>query len=54
VLPGTLNSQMDLFDVLQTRSEPSYDLDTYKILTRYLKSRPHNVEIAHLSPDLSP
>jgi len=45
---GTLNSQMDLFDMLQTRAEPSFDLDTYKILTRYFKSRPRNVEIVHL------
>ena len=45
---GTLNSQMDLFDALQTRAEPSFDFDTYKILTRYFKSRPRNVEIVHL------
>jgi hypothetical protein len=34
--------------VLQTRAEPSFDLDTYKILTRYFKSRPHNVEIVKI------
>jgi DNA polymerase III subunit epsilon len=42
---GTLNSQADLFDTLQNRTEPSFDLDTYRILTRYLGSRPRNVEI---------
>jgi len=51
---GTFNSQMDLFDVPQTWSEPSFDLDTYRILTRYFKSRPRNVEIVHLSSALSP
>jgi DNA polymerase-3 subunit epsilon len=46
---GTLNSQMDLFDGWQSRTEdPSLDLDTYRILTRYFKSRPRNVEIVHL------
>jgi len=50
---GTLNSQMDFFDGLGTRAEPSFDLDTYKILTRYFKSRLRNVEIVHLSPALS-
>jgi len=47
---GTLNSQLELHDSLHTRAEPSFDLDTYKILTRYLKSRPLNVEIVNLSP----
>ena len=45
---GTLNSQMDLFDALQTRADPPFDFDIYKILTRYFKSRPRNVEIVHL------
>lgn len=45
---GTLNSQLDLFDALHTRTEPSFDLDTYKILTRYFKSRPRNVEIVQI------
>jgi len=39
---------MDLFDALQSRADPSFDLDTYKILARYFKSRPRNVEIVHL------
>ena len=46
---GTLDSQIDLFDALQARTEPSFDLDTYTILARYFKSRPLNVEIVHLS-----
>ncbi|HYN27079.1 MAG TPA: exonuclease domain-containing protein [Burkholderiales bacterium] len=45
---GTLNSQTDLFDMLQTRAEPSFDLDTYKILTRYFKSMPRNVQIVQI------
>lgn len=39
---------MELFDVLQSRAEPSFDLDTYKILTRYFKSRPRTVEIVQI------
>jgi len=34
--------------VLQSPAEPSFDLDTYKILTRYFKSRPRTVEIVQI------
>jgi hypothetical protein len=37
-----------LFDTVQCRAEPSFDLDTYKILTRYFKARPRNVEIVDI------
>ena len=51
---GTLNAQMDLFDRLQSRAEPSFDLDTYKILTQFFKHKPKNVEILHLPAHLDP
>ncbi|MFN0041465.1 MAG: exonuclease domain-containing protein [Burkholderiales bacterium] len=45
---GTLRGQEDIFDVMQTRHKPTFDYDTYKILTRYFKSMPRNVEIVPL------
>ncbi len=41
----TLHSENDLFDARETRTQPTFDLDTYKILVRYFKSPPRNVEI---------
>jgi DNA polymerase-3 subunit epsilon len=40
---GTESSQGDLFDAASARIEPRFDLDTYRILSRYLAGRPANV-----------
>ncbi len=42
---GTMNSQLDLFDALETRFEPGFDLDTYKLLQKLFRDPPANVEI---------
>ena len=42
---GTLNTQLDLFDKLESQCEPAFDLDTYQILTRYFKKHRAELEI---------
>jgi DNA polymerase III subunit epsilon len=45
---GTMLSQLDLFDALETRFEPGFDLDTYKLLQRLFRDTPGNIEIIRL------
>lgn len=45
---GTLHSQMELFDALETRFNVAFDLDTYKILTKWLLRKHDDVEIIDL------
>ena len=40
---GTESTLGDLYDAAQTRFEPVFDLDIYKILTRYLASEPRAI-----------
>jgi DNA polymerase-3 subunit epsilon len=40
---GSEATQGDLFDAAQARIEPCFDLDTYRILSRYLAGRPSGV-----------
>lgn len=40
---GTEATQADLFEAAQSRFEPLFDFDTYKILTRYLARRPSGI-----------
>jgi DNA polymerase-3 subunit epsilon len=49
---GSESSQGDLFDATQARIEPQFDLDTYRILSRYLAGRPANLVL--LGPRASP
>ena len=42
---GTYRTQMDLFDHLDTRHEPNFDVDTYKLLVSVLKRPARNLEI---------
>jgi DNA polymerase III subunit epsilon len=45
---GTLHSETDLFDARESRTTPTFDLDTYKMLVRYFKAPPRNVEIVEV------
>lgn len=45
---GAMNSQRELFDALETRYEPGFDLDTYKMLQRLFRDRPKGIEIIQL------
>jgi DNA polymerase-3 subunit epsilon len=40
---GTESTQGDLFEAAQTRREPVFDLDTYRIVSRWLAQRPRAV-----------
>lgn len=46
---GTLRSEWDLFDSAQLGADPVFDLDTYKILTRYFDRNLANIEVIDLS-----
>ncbi|MFZ5558618.1 MAG: exonuclease domain-containing protein [Pseudomonadota bacterium] len=46
---GTLRADWELFDAAALRAEPSFDLDTYKILTRFLAANAHRVEVVDLA-----
>lgn len=46
---GTLRADWELFDAAALRAEASFDLDTYKILTRYLAANAHRVEVVDLA-----
>ena len=45
---GTYRSQLDLFDQYDTRHQPAFDVDTYKLLANALKNPPANLEITEL------
>ena len=45
---GTYRTQMDLFDQYDTRHQPAFDVDTYKLLATALKNPPANLEITEL------
>jgi DNA polymerase-3 subunit epsilon len=45
---GTMHSQMDLFDALETRFEAGFDFDTYKLLSRVLRDPPANIRIVEV------
>jgi DNA polymerase III subunit epsilon len=45
---GTMHSQIDLFDAMETRFEAGFDIDTYKMLQRVLKQPPPNIRIIEL------
>jgi DNA polymerase-3 subunit epsilon len=45
---GTYRSQMDLFDQYDTRHQPSFDVDTYKLLVAALKNPSASLEITEI------
>ncbi|HZP93250.1 MAG TPA: exonuclease domain-containing protein [Burkholderiales bacterium] len=45
---GSAREQTDLDDALETRLEPGFDMDTYKLLLRVLKRPPANIRIFEL------
>lgn len=46
---GTLRSEWELFDSAALGSDPVFDLDTYKILTRYFERNLAKIEVIDLS-----
>ena len=46
---GTLRADWELFDAAALRAEAAFDLDTYKILTRFLTANGHRVEVVDLA-----
>ncbi|MBX9629853.1 MAG: ethanolamine utilization protein [Burkholderiales bacterium] len=46
---GTVDSESDLHDALATRTERAFDLDTYQILSKWLKTRRHQIEVIDLA-----
>jgi hypothetical protein len=45
---GTVRSEDELHDRLASRMEPVFDLDIYKIMTRFLEGKPRTVEVVQL------
>ncbi len=45
---GTLRSESELFEALETRFEPVFDLDTYQVLVKWLARRRHELDIVDL------
>ena len=45
---GTVRSEPELFDHLATRMQPVFDIDTYRILIRFLERKRGNLEIVPL------
>ncbi len=46
---GTVRSEAELHDLADTRSAPVFDVDTYKILKRFLTKPPRGTEIIRLA-----
>jgi DNA polymerase-3 subunit epsilon len=49
---GTAKSEADLAEAMQTRFEPAFDLDTYRILRRELEKREGVIDIVRLTERL--
>lgn len=45
---GTLRSEADLHELTEAPPAPAFDLDTYRILTRFLESVPRTCDIVPL------
>jgi DNA polymerase-3 subunit epsilon len=50
---GTVNDEDALQALIESPPQPQFDLDTYKILNRYLFNGKHSPEIIHLPPTIS-
>lgn len=46
---ATVDNEADLFDALQARGRPAFDLDTYQVLQKWFERRRHEVEIIDLA-----
>ena len=46
---GTARNESELHDISETRTAPVFDVDTYKILKRYLAKPPRGVDIIRLA-----
>jgi DNA polymerase-3 subunit epsilon len=45
---GTVHSEAELHDLARERSHAAFDLDTYRMLARFLKSPPSRCDIVPL------
>ena len=49
---GTVDAETDLFDMLETRFDGTFDLDTYQLLVKWLRHRRHEIDVIDLArPD---
>ena len=48
---GTVTSEAELHELAEARPEPVFDLDTYRILSRFLKSPPRSCNVVALTRD---
>jgi DNA polymerase III subunit epsilon len=46
---GTVRNESELHDLTESRAAPLFDVDTYKILKRYLAKPPRGVDIIRLA-----
>jgi DNA polymerase-3 subunit epsilon len=46
---GTVRSEAELHDLADSRAAPVFDVDTYKILKRFLAKPPRDAEIIRLA-----
>jgi DNA polymerase III subunit epsilon len=46
---GTARNESELHDIVESRGTPAFDVDTYKILKRYLAKPPRGVDIIRLA-----
>ena len=46
---GTVRDEAELHDLQESRAAPVFDVDTYKILTRYIAKPPRGASIVRLA-----